>query len=115
MTDEKLKDCIHLCWDCRHHCQESLFSHCLTIGGPHMEESHVRAMVDCIEICQTAADFMTRGSQLHAAICMACAAICEACARSCEKIGDEAMMACAAICRKCAESCRRMSEPQKAA
>src|SRR4051812_35991673 len=113
--NEDMRDCIRLCWDCRHSCQDTLFNHCLPIGGPHMEESHVRLMEDCIQICQAAADFMTRGSAMHASVCAACAEICEACAKSCEEIGDDAMMRCAKACRACAESCRRMGGMRRAA
>ena len=67
-------------------------------------------MMDCIEICQTAADFMTRGSDLHAAVCAACADVCDACAESCEMMDDDEMNACAKACRACADSCREMSK-----
>ena len=106
MTEESMQDCIRLCWECRHECQDMLFSHCLEQGGPHTAADHVKIMADCIQICQTAADFMTRGSALHQSVCAACADICEACAESCEEI--EGMESCAAACRRCAESCRAM-------
>ncbi len=104
-----MQTCIQLCWECRHTCQETLFNHCLSMGGAHVEQPHVRIMADCIQACQTCADFMTRGSAMHAYECAACAAICEACARSCEKIGGKEMKACADACRRCAEACRDMS------
>lgn len=80
-----------------------------------MEAEHVKLMADCIQACQTAADFMVRNSQLHAATCAACADVCEACARSCEKIGGEEMKRCAELCRKCAKSCREMGKMKEAA
>jgi len=110
-----LHECIRLCWECRHTCQETLYTHCLHMGGKHTEPAHVKQMVDCIQICQTAADFMTRQSPLHASICAACADICEACAASCGKIGGEAMERCAELCRRCAESCRSMGDRKRAA
>ena len=108
-------NCITTCWECRDECQKTLFTHCLYEGGKHLEPEHVKLMADCIQICQTAADFMTRQSPLHASVCAACADICEACAKSCEAIGGEHMKRCAEICRRCAQSCREMSQMKEAA
>ncbi len=110
-----LKSCIELCWTCRNECNETLFNHCLEEGGKHVAPEHVRLMSDCIQICQTAADFMTRQSPMHEATCAACADICEACAKSCEAIGGEQMKRCADVCRKCSKSCRDVGQMKKAA
>ena len=80
-----------------------------------MEEPHVKAMVDCIQYCQVAADFMTRESSFSEKACKLCADICDACAKACEKIGDEAMERCAEACRACAEACRNMGNRRQAA
>ena len=77
-------------------------------GGAHVEPEHVKIMTDCIQICQAAADFMTRDSHLHTAVCMACMEVCEACAISCRKIG---MNECADTCQACAISCQKMIDP----
>src|SRR6266446_1875564 len=103
------QDCIQLCWQCRNDCQEALFTDCLQKGGAHVGEKHVKLMADCIQICQAAADFMTRKSELHEDVCGACASICDACADTCEEIGGEVMEDCAYVCRRCAKSCRAMS------
>ena len=107
--DQNIKDCIETCNECRDECETMLFQHCLEEGGKHVEQAHVKLMADCIEICQTAAHFMLRGSDQYKAVCGTCADICEACAESCEKIGGEEMKNCAETCRKCAETCREMS------
>lgn len=113
---KSLQDCIRHCWDCRNECQETLFTHCLVNGGKHTEPEHVRLMADCIQICQTAADFMTRQSPMHMAVCRACAEICEACADSCAEFEDAHMQRCAETCRRCAQHCRDTSEmPRRAA
>ncbi|WP_095407239.1 MULTISPECIES: four-helix bundle copper-binding protein [Rhodomicrobium] len=104
-TDPALLDCIEKCWTCRDTCQSVLFNYCLEKGGKHAEADHVRLMVDCIQICQTSGDFMTRNSRMHASVCTTCAAICEACARSCDAVGDAEMRRCAEACRACAKSC----------
>jgi hypothetical protein len=107
--DDNMQQCIELCQDCHKACQETLF-YCLQEGGRHAEANHIRLMMDCAEICQTAMNFMQRGSPLHRYTCGACAEICERCAADCEKMADDSRMAaCATMCRRCAESCRRMS------
>lgn len=106
MTHPYIQKCIEQCWAARHACQQTLYTHCLRIGGMHMEEQHVKLMTDCIEICQLTADFMTRNSAHHEALALLCADICEACAKACDRIGDEAMLRCKKACEACAESCR---------
>jgi len=85
--------------------------HCLQMGGRHAEAGHIRKLMDCAEICNSAASFMLRGSDEHAKTCAVCAEICIHCAESCERIaGDDATMKkCAEMCRRCATSCERMA------
>ena len=109
MTNDAMKDCTQVCWNTRNSCERTLFRHCLEQGGPHAEADHVRLMMDCIEMCQAAADAMVRGSPQHAVFCEACAAVCEACAKSCAAIEGDEMKQCADECLKCAEYCRDMS------
>lgn len=115
LTPPELKTCIQLCWECRDTCQSTLFNYCLKEGGHHVAEAHVKLMADCIQICQASADFMTRGSAMHASVCAACADICQACATSCAEMDDDVMKACAEACRRCAEECRKMGRMKKAA
>jgi hypothetical protein len=105
-----MQDCIQACWRCRNECQITLLNHCLPMGGEHVAEDHVKIMMDCIQICQVAADFITRNSYLYAEVCETCAEICDACADSCEEIGGREMERCARICRECADLCREMDE-----
>ena len=107
-TDPAFHDCIELCWSCRDTCQSTLFNYCTEQGGHHVEPGHVRLMMDCIQICQTSADFMTRNSMMHGPVCAACAAVCNACAESCEAMNDLEMQKCADICRRCGDSCWQM-------
>ena len=101
--------CIELCVDCHKACTQSL-THCLQTGGEHVEANHLRLMIDCAQICQTSADFMMRGSDLHAHTCGACAVVCRRCAESCARMYDDPRMrACAEQCTRCAESCERMT------
>ena len=105
----QMQDCIDNCTRCHAVCLETI-THCLEKGGRHAEASHIRLLTDCAQICATSADFMLRGSDLHAHTCGACAEICARCAEDCARMADDDMMQrCADECRRCAESCRRMS------
>lgn len=110
--NQEMETCIDNCQNCHSVCLETI-GHCLEMGGEHASSVHIKMLQDCVQICQTSADFMIRGSEHHAMTCGVCAAICEACAEECEKMatgdGADVMQRCADACRKCAESCRRMS------
>lgn len=106
-TSPHMQQCIDECLRCYQTCLGMAMTHCLEQGGKHVEPKHFRLMIDCSEICRTAAAFMLSGSHLHAKICGACAEVCDACAQSCEQVGD--MDECVQACRRCAESCRRMA------
>lgn len=108
--NDQMKECIQNCDDCRDLCLATV-THCLEMGGDHASPKHIRLLLDCVDICQTSANFMLRGSDLHGTTCGACAEVCERCADHCESMaeGDEQMLACAEACRKCAESCSSMA------
>ena len=108
-VSQEMKNCIAECTTCHEVCL-SMVQHCLERGGTHAQPAHVRTLLDCAQICATSADFMTRGSPLHAHTCGACAAVCDACASDCERMADDAeMKRCAETCRRCAASCRHMA------
>lgn len=102
-----MQQCMEDCHQCHLMCLQMAATHCLEMGGRHTEPAHMRLMLDCAEICQTAMNFMARNSAHHAAVCRACAEICRACAASCEAVGD--MQECVDACLRCAESCERMA------
>ena len=106
---KEMQECIENCSTCHGVCLQTV-TYCLGMGGKHAEASHIRLMLDCVEICQTSANFMLRGSDLHTRTCAVCAEVCERCAQDCDRFGDDAQMKlCADTCRRCAESCRRMA------
>ncbi len=110
MMGEHMQQCIDACNTCHAVCVETV-QHCLKMGDKHAEPNHIRTMLDCAQICATSADFMLRGSDMHAMTCGVCAEACERCAQSCEAIGDDEMMRrCAEVCRMCAQSCREMAQ-----
>jgi hypothetical protein len=69
----------------------------------------VRHLLDCAEICQTSANFMSRGSKRHVDTCGVCADACHECAESCRAIGGSEMDRCADACERCASSCEQMA------
>lgn len=106
MQNPGMDDCIDACRRCQQTCLHMAMTHCLQQGGKHVEPEHFRLMINCAEICQTAANFMLGESSLHAVVCAACAEVCTACADNCEQIGD--MDECVSACRECAQSCVAM-------
>jgi hypothetical protein len=107
-TDERMMEaCIENCLSCHKICLQMAMNHCLETGGDHTEPSHFRLMINCAEICQTSANFMLSGSDLHHLTCGVCAEVCRRCADDCERIGG--MEECVQACRECAESCAQMA------
>lgn len=102
-----MQQCIDDCLACYRTCMQSAMNRCLEAGGRHVAPEHFRLMMNCAEICRTAADFMMSSSPLHARICAACADVCEACGDSCEQLGD--MDDCVQACRRCTRSCQQMA------
>jgi hypothetical protein len=105
----KMSECIDNCHECAKTCLETA-RHCLEMGGDHAAPAHITRLLDCAEICETSANFMSRNSELHRDARGVCADACERCAEACEKYpDDELMRRCAEICRRCAASCREMA------
>ena len=105
-----MQECIADCLHCYQTCLQTAMSHCLQVGGRHVEPEHFRLMTGCAEICRSAAHFMLSRTPMYAQVCAACAEVCSACGDSCEQIGD--MDDCVQACRRCEQSCRRMSSGQ---
>ena len=109
-----MKTCINQCRACEQVCLETL-AHCLQQGGKHGEAVLINALLDCIQLCGSCADLMTRNSPLHAEHCLLCAEACRRCAEACEAVGGSEMKrwpagpvnAAAARCTIIAKSCRR--------
>ena len=108
-SNSSMAACIDTCTNCRAVCIQTV-NHCLTKGGKHADAKHIRALLDCADMCDVAARFMLRESSSHAEVCRACAAVCNACASSCEAMADDDdMKRCAEVCRECAKSCEKMA------
>lgn len=108
LSDEMQK-CIENCASSHQVCEQTL-AYCLTKEGGHVEPRHLKALIDCAQICAVSADFMSRDSKIHSYTCHACAEACLACAKMCDGFSDdETMKLCADVCRRCEESCRKMA------
>ncbi len=104
-----MRECIEECTACHVICTETV-QHCLSLGSEHASPEHIKTLLDCAQICQTSADFLTRGSEYHSSTCAVCAEVCRTCESECRKMGsDQQMKKCADACASCAQSCERMA------
>lgn len=98
------RDCIDACHNCALSCLETV-NFCLNEGGMHAKASHIRTMLDCIEICETAVSYMARDSDHAIEVCRICAEVCRHCSASCRKLGGDEMDRCAEVCDSAAKEC----------
>lgn len=105
--DEDVQQCIEDCQRCHNDCLRMAMNHCLNLGGRHLAKDHFALLLNCAEMCQTAANALLCGSPLFGTMCQACGELCEACADSCEAVGD--MDDCVESCRLCADSCFQLA------
>ena len=106
---EEIQECILKCLDCRSICAR-VVEHCRRLKGANSECPDVRLLLNCSEICATAARFMLRGSEFCQRLCLLCAEVCNSCAGQCSNASDDAEMeTCAAAFRQCAECCDRIA------
>lgn len=109
-TQTHREACIRVCNDCAATCAATSI-HCLDMGGDHASPEHQTILLDCVDICSTAARLLARDSPHHPGICRACVEFCNRCAKECEQMlgADEQMSECAEVCRRCATSCEQMA------
>lgn len=100
----QIEDCVRHLLRCHRACLGTAMAHCLETGGEHARPQHLRLMLDCAAICQTAADSLLRKSQFHTRLCDLAADVAETCAKECEALGG--MEDCVTACRTCADACR---------
>ncbi len=105
-----IENCIVNCTECHRVCLETM-QYCLSMGGEHAAMTRILLLADCAQICQTSADFMMRGSELHKEVCAACAEVCSRCGNHFALIDadDEQMQECAEVCLRCAATCGEMA------
>jgi hypothetical protein len=104
-----MQECVALCMDCHDVCLQ-MVGYLLEREDKKAASPRIRLLLDCAEMCQTAANFMVRGSAMHGLTCFVCSEICEATANECQQYADDPTEAeCLDACRRCAESCRTMA------
>ena len=112
VIDEEMQECIDNCHQCHELCSAAM-QYCLQKGDEYAALGHIRVLIDCAQICQSCEDFLLRGSDLHPAICEACAKVCLRCAESCLGLdSDPLMKECADSCQRCADSCTALATAQ---
>jgi uncharacterized protein YggL (DUF469 family) len=109
-VSRELQQCIAECLACYQACHATV-RHCLELGGSHAEAEHITLLLDCAQVCQTSAELMLHGSDMHRQACVLCAEFCRSCEESCRALAhdDEMMRYCADACQSCAASCDRMA------
>lgn len=101
-----MQDCIDACANCHQACLQTALTHCLQVGGRHVEPEHFRLMMDCASICESCANLQLSGSPYAPRLCALCADICHACALSC--LALDGMEECARACEACEHTCHKM-------
>lgn len=97
-SENIISDCARVC--------NTTVAYCLEQGGNHVKAEHLKAMIDCVDVCTVTARLHERGSPLHQKAMELCAQACKTCEESCEEFGDdETMKLCADTCRQCYEHC----------
>lgn len=101
--------CVEACCDAMNWCNEA-FVHCsrLVGKGKAEHEKPMALLLDCGEVCSTAAKLIARTSPLTAQICRTCLESCGLAVASCEKFDSRTMQDVAKSLRACGESCRAM-------
>lgn len=83
--------------------------HALRHGGGENTNHVIRVLSDCVEMAQTAANFMLRGSPNHKTTCGVCGQICREVARDCGVFDDDVMQEVVEVATRCAEACEEMA------
>ena len=109
-TEQQIQECIRSCTECHQVCLENAM-HAVAVGGRHASEGHVGLLLDCADVADVTARFLSRRSELHGYVCRACFAVAARCADECEQLG---MLTCAEACRRCAEACAQLAVGQGA-
>jgi hypothetical protein len=106
MTKE-MNECASACLD-THKAALQALKFCLHKGGKYGQTAQLLRLLDCAQICDTAAEFCIDDSAQCAAVANACAQVCEACARDSELFDDAEMRQFAEVSRYCAHACYRV-------
>lgn len=108
MTSE-MQECLDACNACRDACLVSI-AHVTETGAPLATPELMSALLDCAAICETAGNFLARGSSRHSHVCAVCAHCCRECETLCRRYPDSSTLSrCAEACARCAQTCEVMA------
>lgn len=106
LSDE-MEECVRDCLNAHRVCVDTLV-YCLERGD--LAGRLARELLDCAEMCETAAHFLLRGSELHPRACALCAEVCAVLADACDEFADDPQLrVCADACRAASASCRAVA------
>ena len=71
--DDDVQQCVEDCQRCHNDCLRMAMNHCLNTGGRMLDKSHFALLLNCAEMCQTAANALLSSSPMAATICQKCA------------------------------------------
>ena len=79
---------------------------CIEGKDVHKMTTCIRLQTDCAQICELAADFLSRNSVHAEHMVRLCAEICSTCAKECAKHSNkEHCKICEELCKQCADMC----------
>lgn len=104
----EMQRCIDDCTS-MHQVALTAAGHALRHGGDENTNHVIRVLSDCVEMCQTAANFMLRGSPNHRKTCAVCGQICREVAAECGRFDDDVMARVVDAAERCAGSCEAMA------
>ena len=110
MMGGKTSECAKACSDCARACS-SCSTHCAEMlgAGKAAHKASLMSCQDCADVCNAAAEIVSRRGPMTDLICRACADACGLCGKECEKFpSDKHMTMCAKECRRCEKACRDM-------
>jgi hypothetical protein len=106
----EVRACVEATSDCYSACTETL-TYSLDSGIDLFDQRHLRLLIDCCEVCQTAQNILLRASELSMMLAAVCVEACEKVADHCRQLdaSDEQLAACAEVCDHTADCCRQLA------
>ena len=99
---------IAACYSCAAICDRCAIA-CFARDDPLTMARCIGLVMDCAQLCRSAAMMMSRGSEFVDAVCEACAEVCAACASECAGHDVKHCHLCAEACARCARMCRAVA------
>jgi len=113
MLHESFGPSIAACYACATTCDRCAVA-CFDAEDPQAMARCIGLVMDCAQMCRSAAALMARHSEFVDTICDACADICSACAVECRHHTARQCRQCAEACARCATVCRDVARGTQA-